>query len=200
MSDPRPCSAVEAVQRALSLDSTGKPYELGTGDYRPRFLGSLIDLPWTTNAAGATGSDCAGFAISWCYRLQRHRPGFNVGPWSTAADDINVDSAIQDANHTRELFEIVTTPFPGALLLYPTITLPGHPGSWMGHVAIVVSVARCKAWDASNPDYSLLDVRQCMGGNGRVPGVVSSDGAIWANHDHTWPLPQHRSVMLRALP
>jgi hypothetical protein len=75
MSDPK-CSAADAVGRAGRLVSsrTGQ-YVLGTGDYRPT---TTSDTPWTVNA-GLTGSDCAGFAICWAWKLVRHRPGFNKG-------------------------------------------------------------------------------------------------------------------------
>jgi hypothetical protein len=178
----------------------GGVYELGTGDYRPRVIdGRLIDVPWTENG-GPLGSDCAGFAISWCYKLRRHRPGFNVGAWSSVSDDLNCNSAIEDADHEGDLFERVTTPAPGVLLVYPTIRLVGHPNPWIGHVAIVTSVVRCREWDNERPDYSLLDVAQCCGPNGRGPAVIASDGSIWNHHDHTWPKPEHRTVMLRVKP
>jgi hypothetical protein len=200
--EPRPCSSVEAVARALSIVGKGGQYVLGTGDYRPRVVqGQLIDTPWTEHDSGMVGCDCAGFAISWCYKLRRHRPGYNSGPWATVTDDMNNNSVLEDAEHTQDLAEIVTTPAPGVLLIYPTITLPDHPGMrWIGHVGIVTSVRRCSEWDNATPDYSLLDVAQCMGPNGRRPGVVSTDGAIWSHHDSLWGKPEHRTRMARMLP
>ena len=195
----RPCSAEEAVDRARRLlASKLGQYVLGTGDYRPT---AIDDVPWTDNH-GMRGSDCAGFAISWCYKLTRHRPGFNVGPWATVANDINCNSAIEDGRHNRELFEEVLTPFPGALLLYPTIDILGQDGQhhrFIGHVGIVSGVDRCLEWDQDAPDYTLLDVIHCCGPNGRKPAVVKGDGSIWQHHSHVWPKPQHRSVLLRAL-
>ncbi len=105
MINQRPCSPAEAIQRALSIVGHGGQYWLGTGDWKP----NATDVPWTTNNGG-TGSDCAGFAISWCYKLTRHRPGFNVGSWSSCSDDLNCNSAIEDAEHAGELFEIAQWP------------------------------------------------------------------------------------------
>lgn len=201
MTDPRPCSAVEAVTRALSLVGKGGVYWLGTGDYRPVVdAGALLDAPWSTNNGG-TGSDCAGFAMSWCYKIARHRPGFNAGPWASVADDLNCNSGIEDADHQRDLFGRVTDAIqPGDLLTYPTIRLDGHPFPFVGHVAIVTGVARAGKFSFAQPDYSLLGVAQCCGPNGRGPAVIASDGSIWNHHDAQWPKPEHRTVVLRVRP
>jgi hypothetical protein len=187
----RPCSPAEAVARALSMVDVPGPYILGTGDYNP----SGPDVPWTERD-GLRGSDCAGFAISWCYKLPRHRPGYNIGPWSSVSDDLNCNSAIEDAEHARELFTLADgAPQVGDLIAYPTIRLAGHV--FIGHVCIVVGVGRAGAW--SVPDYSLLDVVHCHGPNGRKPACTRADGAIWNQHDHVWPKPEHRSRLLRAV-
>jgi hypothetical protein len=206
MSDPRPCSAPEAVARALRCVASKKgQYVLGTGDYRPgSSFGQLVDEPWTDRGDGTVGSDCAGFAISWCYKLRRHRPGYNVGPWSSCSDDINCNSALEDAQHAKDCFALVDdqTPLPGDLLLYPSFTLATSDGpkQFIGHVAIVVGVSRVQAWDASSPRWDLLDVAQCHGPNGFKPGAVATDGSIWLRHDVVWPKPEHRSHLIRALP
>ena len=182
---PRPLrTAAQAVEVARSLVGTGI-YWLGTGD---------MDTP------RGGRSDCAGFAIDRCYGLRRHRPGFNRGAWASVEDDLNCNSAIEDADHNQELFERVTTPFPGALLAYPTVRLPGHPRPWIGHIAIVVGVSRCHEFDVRRPNWSLLDVVQCGGTDGKTPAIVASSGEHWSDHDRTWPKPEHRSVLLRALP
>lgn len=172
----------EAVVHARALVGRGV-YQLGSGD-----IDSPDDGP----------SDC--FLVCKLHGLRRHRPGFNRGPWATVSDDLNYNSAIEDADHHRELFERVFTPAPGIYLAYPTIRLPGHLDPWIGHGAIIVGVSRCREWDHDHPNYSLLDVVQCRGPNGRRPGVIASDGAIWDHHDATWPKKEHRAVMLRVLP
>jgi len=200
---PRPCSAAEAVTRALSLVGRGGCYVLGTGDWigppsksqtvAPILLGA--DLPWTYRD-GKLGSDCAGFAISWCYQLKRHRPGYNRGSWATVSDDLNCNSAIEDAEHGRELFELVTGPIqPGDLLCYPTFRAGVLLRRFIGHVGIVTGVAR---WDGR---LASLDVAQCCGPNGRSPAVLATDGSVWDRHDAKWPAHQKRQTrVLRAIP
>lgn len=189
----------------------GGQYVLGTGDYKPRIVaGKLIDTPWTERL-GIKGSDCAGFALCWCYKLRRHRPGYASGRvpreyWdqSDVDDDINCNSAIEDALTTRELFEIVDRgpPLAGDLLVYPSLRLTLNDGSVfrnIGHVGIVVSTARVGAdWTWLEPDYHLLDVAQCKGPNGRAPAVVLTDGSVWDRHDQIWPKKAHRTLVLRA--
>jgi hypothetical protein len=185
MTGPRPIyTADHASAHARSLVGRGV-YELGTGD-----LDSHGDGP----------RDCFGFACCETYGIRRHRPGFNRGSWATVADDLNCNSAIEDADHAGELFERVNTPAPGVLLVYPTIRLSGHPDPWIGHVAIVVGVSRCVSWDHDHPNYAMLDVVQCRGPDGRRPGIVATDGSLWDHHDALWPKPEHRTVMLRVLP
>ena len=188
MSLPRPCTSTTAVERALSLVGKGGQYVLGTGDY-------LGDGPPWTSRGGLQGSDCAGFAMCWAYKLPRHRPGYNKGPWASVADDINCNSGLEDAAHARDLFEFTDTPRLGDLLCYPTFTVSGK--RFIGHVGIVVGV-RAAEWDPERPQYELLDIAQCKGPNGRKPAVVKTDGSLWAHHDTVWPKLQHRTRMLRA--
>jgi hypothetical protein len=194
---PRPSSAELAVHRALSVLGQGGEYELGGGDYYP--VGG-IDLRWTRGReTGQLVSDCSGFAISWCYQIPRHRPGFNHGDWATVSDDVNPNSAIEDADHHRELFERAPAPFVGALICYWTIHLSGHELPWIGHVKIVTGVSRVVGWDPERPDWSQLDTAECCGPNGRRPGVVTGTGAGMVAHDQPWPRPEHRTAMLRVV-
>ncbi len=185
MTGPRPLrTAQQAVAHALAMVGHGV-YRLGTGN-----IGS----------SGDDERDCFGFAVCEAYGLKRHRPGFNIGPWASVSDDLNCNSAIEDADNHGELFERVFTPAPGVLLTYPTIRLPGHAQQWIGHIGIVVGVSRCIEWDHDHPSYALLDVVQCRGPNGRKPGIVKTDGSLWDRHDKIWPKPAHRTVMLHVLP
>ncbi len=214
MTGDHPCSADEAVIRARRVIGKGGQYVLGTGDYKPTTLaGRLIDLPWTARL-GLVGSDCAGFAICWCYKLRRHRPGFAGGrvpeafrDQSDVDDDINCNSLIEDALTTKEICELVTTgiPLAGDLLVYPTLRIKGADGelhTFIGHVAIVLSNARVSPsqWNWSRPPYHLLDVAQCKGPNERTPAVIQTDGSIWEMHDAKWPKPAHRSCVIRMKP
>lgn len=211
MTGDLPCSAAEAVQRAQRMIGKGGAYVLGTGDYKPTFLnGKLIDLPWTAREL-TVGSDCAGFAICWVYKLKRHRPGFAAGrlpvefrDQSDVDDDLNCNSLIEDALTTKEICEFVTTgvPMPGDLLVYPTLRIKGADGelhTFIGHVAIVLSNDRVSPsqWNWTDPPYHLLDVAQCRGPNGRSPAVIQTDGSIWSAHDDKWPKPAHRSCVVR---
>jgi hypothetical protein len=183
----RPCSPIAAVTVARSLVGC-MTYWLGTGD---------CDTP----AAGK--SDCAGFAINRCYGLRRHRRGFNVGPWASVEDDLNCNSAIEDADHRQELFVRARRPELGDLLAYPTFTVKdgnGTPHRFIGHIAIITGVSRMLEWDAARPQWHLLDVAQCAGPNGRTPGVLATDARHWDDHDRTFPKPEHRSVLLRPIP
>jgi len=184
MTGPRPLyTADQAVARARALVGRGV-YELGTGG---------ID------SSGDDPRDCAGFAICELFGIRRHRPGFNVGSWATVSDDVNPNSAREDALHARELFEHMFTPAPGVLIMYPTIHLDGHPQPWIGHVKIVVGVSRCTTWDHDRPDWSLLDTIECCGPDGRKPGIVAGTGAAMVTHDRKWPKPEHRTMMVRVL-
>jgi hypothetical protein len=214
MTEPRPCSAAEAVQRAYRiLDAPSNAtacYVLGGGDYRPITLaGVLRDLPWTGDPPG---SDCDGFAM-WCYKLPRHRRGFNRGFWATVSDDINPNSAIEDSQHAGELFRRVYSPEPGDLLCYPTFRLDGHPQPWIGHVAIVLSTDRAWSWNPAQPWYHTLDIAQCCGGTGRTPAVIATDGYVFDRHNALWDQPLKlagmtdtetkvsvQTVMLRLIP
>lgn len=192
--------AKEAAEIAWKLVGTGV-YQLGTGD---------CDTP--ENGP----SDCAGFAINKCYNIRRHRPGFNVGPWASVSDDINCNSAIEDANHHQELFEIITKPEIGCLLTYPTFRIKGIRSwssgthefishqekeavhNYIGHVGIVIAVPA--EWHKATSGYGSLTVVQCCGPNGRRPGIIMTNGSHWDKHDDIWPKPEHRTTMLRVRP
>lgn len=190
-----PCSANEAVDRAgKTVASLAGQYLLGTGDYRPHGT----DTPWTYQRA-EKGSDCAGFAICYCWKLVRHRPGFNRGPWASVEDDINCNSLIEDAQHKQELCEEVNYPAPGDLLAYPSFALSGPDGTmhrFIGHVGLVIA-ALSRAWDPLHRRYDRLSIAQCHGPNGFKPGAVVTDGSIWLHHDSVWPKPEHRTHIIR---
>lgn len=189
-----PCSPTEALHRARAMVNAGGQYLLGTGDYWPHTeAGNPVDLPWTM-LGNKWGSDCAGFAICYAWKLKRHRPGFNRGSWATVSDDINSDSALQDAHHRKELFDTFTgPPQPGDLIIYPSIYSGGK--RFIGHVGFIEVVP--DDWDVANPDFTRLVILQCHGPNGYRPGVVRTDGSVWQHHDHLWAKPQHRTQIIR---
>ena len=165
-----PCSPEEAVQRMLALEASRRGcYAWGAGHYdpeRPELLGQ-------TTVGDLTGWDCAGAAISYAYRLTRHRPGYNRQAWATIEDDINVDSVLEDADPVRggrgELGEVVTTPAAGILLLTPTIRIPEKHFVEPGHVRLIIDTSK---WDPARPRWADVVYLECRGPNGRRPGVV----------------------------
>ena len=177
-------TAEQAVNIAISLVNSGT-YQLGTGDY---------DTP------NGGQFDCFGFAFNKCYGIKRHRPGFNHGPWASVEDDLNCNSAIEDARHHRELFEEVIDRAqikPGDLLAYPTFHLKSDDGvlhNYIGHIGIVEHVYPTYQKSRSFVELSII---QCHGPNGNKPGIVHTDGSVWAHHDSVWPKPEHRTVILR---
>ena len=156
MSGPRPqFGAYEAVQRARR----GRSRRLrgsGTGN---------------ADSCGEDPRDCCGFATCECYGIVRHRPGFNVGSWSTCSDDINCNSSIEDALHEGDLFDIIferNRRAPQVADDSPrrsrAAVTPATSASWSAST----SPPRAQ-WDRTKPDYRLLDVVQCAGPNGRNP-------------------------------
>jgi len=171
-------SAKRAIEIAESLVGKGI-YVLGTGDCDTKDDGQY---------------DCAGFAISKCYGLRRHRPGFNVGSWATVSDDINCNSAIEDSQHKREVFEqVLDHPKPGDLLTYPTFISQGK--KFIGHVVLVHTVPA--EWDWHLSRWAELGVIECRGPNGRKPGIIIGSASHFDVHDRTWPKEQHRSKLIR---
>lgn len=191
VNDP-PCTAAEAIERARKFCGVGGQYLLGTGDYWPhKQAGKPVDVPWTAKN-GKWGTDCAGFAICYAWKLQRHRPGFNKGRWATVSDDINTDSCLEDATHKQELFQVVTTPRPGDLVLYASVRRSGRR-ILVGHVGFIEAVPA--EWDPGDPQYDLLTIIQSYGPNGRKPAIRRTDGSIWDRHDDAWS--KHKSAIIR---
>lgn len=165
-----------AVARAYKYANHGT-YMLGTGD--------------ADYSGGA--SDCAGYAICYAWGLVRHQPGFNRGAWASVSDDINTDSVIEDCEHQQQLFEFSGDPRRGDLLVYKTIPKIGSVGPWIGHVGIIANVP--PGWVNQSGQYHRLDVIQCRGPNGKVPGVVCTDGSVWDHHDATWRIDPVQGIM-----
>ncbi len=179
-------TAAEAVERALRHIGKGT-YALGAGDYHPE----KPDSPWTSKPPSYNyGCDCWGYAHSYCYKTPRHRPGFNKGPWATVADDINTDSAIEQAEHpqaTDRLFEVVDTPRIGDLVVYPSVregaivkaSKAPHKRLRIGHVGIIVGVPA--EWDPAMPQFGMLTVVQCQAA--RSPAVIKGPGTGWMGRE-----------------
>lgn len=177
-----PCNAEEAVARARKALTQGGEYKLGAGDYRRSWTN-----PWTGTPPA---SDCSGFAISWCWRIPRYRPGF--GSQRSVVDWVNSDSAIDDARHRQELFAEVFHPRPGDLIAYPSVRINGK--RLIGHVGLVEHVP--DNWLLDRSKWAELTIIQCKGPTGRKPAVIRTDGSLWDRRDAKWPKPEHRTVLL----
>lgn len=210
MRQPRPCPPAESVQRALAMAEAARNaphiYDLGEGDYQPH---SRLPLTSSERKGGALASDCIG-AIVHALAIPRRRVGFNRGRWSVVEGYVNTDSSIQDAQHERDLFELVRDrPQPGDLLCWPSIyeeELVSDPKKRrrrgqrvrIGHISIVVDVQAAE-WDWSAPAFSLLDVVQC--GSRHRPAIHRSTGAAWAGREtfRRQRRPEWGSVLLRPI-
>lgn len=186
-------NALEALERCKKL--------VGAGTY---LLGALDE------DADRLVFDCTSLVMRHAFGLDGHRPNFNrdwkvdfmTGATATVVDDINSNSAIENALFgNRELFEIVTgAPQLGDLIACPTIRLPQHPdkGPWIGHAAIVSGVDRARGkWDPQLPLFSLLDIIECRGPDERHPAIRYHNGTYFEGWRDTWPKVQHRSWLLR---
>jgi hypothetical protein len=182
--------AIEALERCKKLIGAGT-YKLGASDK------DADDLVF----------DCLSFCVRYGYGIAGHRPGFNrdwkedwmTGATSSVIDDLNSNSAIEDAFHARELFELVTGPPQlGDIIAAPTIRLQGHPDPWVGHAVIVAGVERAhRRWDPQHPAFALLDVVECHGPDKTHPAIRMNNGTYFDGWRATWPKVQHRSWLLR---
>lgn len=207
---PRPTPAAERVARALAMVEaalvTPHVYDLGEGDYQPTHV---LPLTHSDRKDYELASDCIG-AVVHALAVPRRRPGFNEGRHSVVTGYVNTDSAIQDAQHERDLFELVTDrPHPGDLLCWPSIyegELAADPAKRrragkrmrIGHISIIVEV-RALEWDWAAPAFDLVDVVQC--GSTHRPAIHRSTGASWAGRDlfRRQRRPEWSSVLLRPL-
>jgi hypothetical protein len=201
---PRPCSSTEAVQRALALveaqaaldEAEQAIYILGAGKYDPaRPDASPFTLAPTPKARervrkrygrDRVGIDCRAFT-NRCYRLPSRRDGYNAG--GSVVGYVNTDSMIEDARSARpDLFRVARAPFPGVLVVYPSIrrkelrTEGGYTTDLgkrvrVGHVGIGVRYHGAE-WDPTRLEcWAKLDVAQA--GSTGSPAIRIIDGSIW---------------------
>lgn len=190
-----PCSAEEALDRMLALEMSRKGcYVWGGGRYDPA---APLKLGMTA-PNGVEGWDCAGAAISYAYRLFRHRPGFNRQPGASVTDDLNVDSILEDSDVRRggalELGELVNVPAPGILLITPTIRIPPKGFHEPGHVRMVLDASK---WKPEAPRWTDVVYLECCGPPGRAPGVIRNTGGSVDRWDAEWPAWNRRAALVR---
>jgi len=178
-------TTAEYIARLLTQVGRGQ-YWLGAGGYDPKKPDTCFHPHWDT---GDVGCDCSAFAIKFGLKLDGHRPGFGRGPGAHVTDDINSDSALYDAIHNHDLFQLVAgPPVAGDLLIIPSRFNPKTgKREGIGHV-MATRQNRALEWDhAVLPrPWDLVDVIQCRGPNGKRPGVIVSDASYCAKHDAKW--------------
>lgn len=168
------------------------------GDKNLQYILGTGDIEGATMRDGEMGMDCAGAALCYAQGLKRHRPGFNKGRWATVSDDINCNSALEDAEHKQELFVTVEDALiqPSDLILYPTIYVRKllRRLKFIGHVQMVVEVP--KGWRRAD-GFSALTVVHCHGPNKRRPAVTIGTGESCDRHDEQWGKPEHQTRIIR---
>ncbi len=204
MRQPRPCSSAEAVQRAESLAALELSrsseqraiYILGAGRYDPtKPDASPFTLAPTTEARerirkrygrDRVGVDCRAFT-NHCYRLPARRDGYNAG--GSVVGYVNTDSMIEDARSSSpDLFRVASAPFPGCLVVYPSIRRKelraegGYTSDLgkrvrVGHVGLGLRY-RGVEWDPTRLEcWARLDVIQA--GSTGEPAISTIDGSLW---------------------
>lgn len=113
------------LRRARGIVGIGIRYRLGKGGINPR----------KSRPDDNGFCDCSG-AVSWCLGISRHqRP--KDKPWSTAIPWIETTAIYRDAKGEQLLFQQISKPVPGCIVVYPDRWL----GVRQGHVAIVSTVS-----------------------------------------------------------
>lgn len=181
-------TTAEYIARLLTQVGEGE-YQLGAGGYDPKAPDTCFHPHWDTkHKPGVIGCDCSAFAIKFGLKLAGHRPGFGSGRGANVTDYINSDSALFDAIHNRELFELVEgPPIEGDLLIIPSRFDAHGVRIGIGHV-LATKRNRALEWDhAQLPrPWDKVDVVQCRGPNGMRPGVIESTAIVCARHDAKW--------------
>lgn len=164
-------------------------YQLGAGGYDRKRPTTCFHQHWDTKHKPNTiGCDCSAFAIEFGLKLAGHRPGFGKGPNAHVVDYINSDSALYDARHNHELFELVEgPPLAGDFIIIPSTFDRGGKRIGIGHV-MATTGNRALEWDHQvlPRPWNLVDVVQCRGPNGKQPGVIASTAVYAAAHDAKW--------------
>lgn len=183
-------SPTEAVERARKFIGLGT-YVLGSGGYRPAKNTDDDPEPWTPHAQKNVPGpycDCWGL-VSWAFKQRRHRPGYNLG--GSVVDDVNVDSAIEDARGINgkkargELWGLVgvasgvniglITPMLGDLLVWPSIRNLAGKRLRVGHVGIVSHVGE-RVED--------MRVIQCSSVKPYGAAIRETDTRSWISGEH----------------
>lgn len=182
-------TTAEYIARLLTQVGKGE-YQLGAGGWDPKRPETCFHQHWDVeNKPNTVGCDCSAFAIRFGLKLRGSRPGFGRGPGARVTDAINSDSALYDAIHNHEIFELVAgPPIEGDLIVIPSYFDPKTGKRiTIGHV-LATRRNRALEWDHKllPRPWHLVDVVQCRGPNGKRPGVVESTAEVCARHDAKW--------------
>jgi hypothetical protein len=133
-------------------------------------------------------SDCIGF-LAWDNGFSRKQP---KEVFSTYDGAINCDSLIIDARGDgwqdrknrkpprRQMFQEITRPYPGCMIVMPSI-YPTGGGRIPGHCGEVVEVPA--EWDPKTPQLELVRVIHCSPSNVKRCGqaIGETSGVIWSS-------------------
>ena len=148
------------VDKARSVINKGIRYKLGSGGMNPKLI-----LPTSNKLC-----DCSGF-VCWVLSLSRQTeiPFYKkFGGW------IYTDSMVEDVNSSSGIFEKITVPEVGCIVVYGA-------GIKIGHVGFVSKVV----------DGHMAKVVHCSSGNDKHyndsiqetdPGVFDRADALWGRY------------------
>ncbi len=111
------------LNRALSVADKGIRYKLGAGGMKPDVL---------SPAAGGA-CDCSGY-VAWCLGISRQTRDPSYVKWNGGW--IETSAVYKDINSSTGMFDPVTQPKPGCVLVFPDKVVAGVHHE--GHIGIVV--------------------------------------------------------------
>lgn len=118
-----------AVHKARVLATEPSRYILGAGGRSPK-----APEPFTLKD-GYEGCDCIGF-VCWLLAIDRFQPYVEAGTIREYGGWINCDSAIGDSHSAQAVFERVSKPAVGDIVIYPSKA----PFRRHGHVGLITRV------------------------------------------------------------
>ncbi len=163
----RPLPFRDPVSRARAWIGQGR-YLLGAGGFDP-----AAPSPESLRL-GRRGCDYAGF-LAWCLGYARQQPGF-----TSAADWINADSMIEEAETRGSWFASIAEPEPGAIVAYCSVALERDGRrERSAHAALIT--APPPRWTADAAAWTALRIVHCS------PAIQRRHGfAIDETHAATW--------------
>ncbi|MBE9585850.1 LysM peptidoglycan-binding domain-containing protein [Mucilaginibacter sp. JRF] len=152
-----PTEVSALLSRARSAINKGIRYKLGSGGMKP--AATLPD--------GGGLCDCSGF-VCWVLGLSRQT---NIPFYKKYGGWIFTDSMVDDVNSSAGIFERITTPEPGCIVVYGA-------GKLIGHVGIVSEVS----------NGVMKKVIHCSSGNDRKfsDAIQETPPTVFTRPDSLW--------------